>query len=933
MLFFLSFFTVNFCIYEYSVVIIMTYNEFLNFLNQFEEIKSFADRIKFANQHLQRIGGGTGRIVYDIDGTKVFKVAKNAKGVAQNDAESDVGRYPDTHNIVTKIFEFDNDGNWLIAEKAKKVTEKRIKDLTKIPSLNDLYFYVKNFVEESRGKKPLFYQDENIKEELQENEFATDLINLIANYNQQPGDYGKSSTYGEVLRDGQPSIVLTDYGLNDEVYDTHYSPKRKEKYRIYELFNLDGNDDYLSDIGDTSVVRHGMWGLIPYNVSDGEGVMNEDFISFVLNRDKYPTKPLPSMPYVVDRFHECVNNISETLKKVNDKKCFYKNLLKLQEYLVSEYAYDRDLLNIQEYFINEAEDIPNVETMNAGDKEYGQFLANAFTKKLNLKTPQYLGSGSYGHAFRVGNDMVLKITTDISEVNSSFKTLKHGPPKHLAEIYKIYKIVDTEKNKSFYVILQEYIPDRPKALFNTYINIIDRIMPNDLDFFDITKKMRKKVDYSEILEDIKKILSDNPEANVTQNEREDAYKFMLGILEIHQELVNFGIKSDDYTNTPNLGYKNGVLKYFDIGSIRMEAEPNMAQQDIVYLPEDGSSKFSTDNEIGQDGFPPYSQYDSTNSLENNLYANIGMFYEDLKYNHVLGDATKDKYELSERKKAWMPNAQAVTVKKKCRLGGLGNTSAACNQGDISNLEFSSLDESFSFSNLLKALISGKKDVVFIELDKSNTKIIQKYGFGVLPVRVTPHNTLMSVVYRNKEKGYKLYDFAKSHNGYLNDRSPEEAYEIGKLLGYGDESIKEYIHRKYGNKLQENLNYDELNRGVFKDEPIFISNFPLKDLIVSKRGMFGAMQDIKQGRPSQTNEPVLVFYNISNKTFLVEDGYHRVAEAYLNKEKTIPVNIYSDMWSDYVANVSPENRFQLGEGKLNDVEILKNINEARRMIRF
>ena len=77
-------------------------------------------------------------------------------------------------------------------------------------------------------------------------------------------------------------------------------------------------------------------------------------------------------------------------------------------------------------------------------------------------------------------------------------------------------------------------------------------------------------------------------------------------------------------------------------------------------------------------------------------------------------------------------------------------------------------------------------------------------------------------------------------------------------------------------------------------------------------MFGAMQNIKQGHPSQTNEPVLVFYNISNKTFLVEDGYHRVAQAYLNKEKTIPVNIYSDMWSDYVANVSPDNQFKLNE---------------------
>jgi len=66
--------------------------------------------------------------------------------------------------------------------------------------------------------------------------------------------------------------------------------------------------------------------------------------------------------------------------------------------------------------------------------------------------------------------------------------------------------------------------------------------------------------------------------------------------------------------------------------------------------------------------------------------------EDLEYSHV-DDATKDEFELSEeRKKSYMPNSKTVTVKKKCRLGGLGNTSAACNQGDISNLEFKSINE-------------------------------------------------------------------------------------------------------------------------------------------------------------------------------------------------------------------------------------------------
>jgi hypothetical protein len=107
----------------------MTYDEFLNFLDKFEEIKSFSGKIKAADQTLQRIGSGSGRVVYDIDGTKVLKVAKNQKGVAQNEVESGVGRDSYFDNIVTEVYESSPDDTWLVSEKAKKVTEKRIKEL------------------------------------------------------------------------------------------------------------------------------------------------------------------------------------------------------------------------------------------------------------------------------------------------------------------------------------------------------------------------------------------------------------------------------------------------------------------------------------------------------------------------------------------------------------------------------------------------------------------------------------------------------------------------------------------------------------------------------------------------------------------------------------------------------------------------------------
>ena len=57
----------------------MTYAEFKqNFLPEFRNIKSFNGKVKYAKERLGTpIGSGTGRIVFDIDGEKVLKLAKN----------------------------------------------------------------------------------------------------------------------------------------------------------------------------------------------------------------------------------------------------------------------------------------------------------------------------------------------------------------------------------------------------------------------------------------------------------------------------------------------------------------------------------------------------------------------------------------------------------------------------------------------------------------------------------------------------------------------------------------------------------------------------------------------------------------------------------------------------------------------------------------
>jgi hypothetical protein len=60
-------------------------------------------------------------------------------------------------------------------------------------------------------------------DDLWENEFCSEVFNLMGSYDLPVGDLCKLSTYGVVNRNGQDVIVMIDYGLTKDVYDTYYN--------------------------------------------------------------------------------------------------------------------------------------------------------------------------------------------------------------------------------------------------------------------------------------------------------------------------------------------------------------------------------------------------------------------------------------------------------------------------------------------------------------------------------------------------------------------------------------------------------------------------------------------------------------------------------------------------------------------------------------
>lgn len=191
---------------------------------EYGKITSFAGKLRYAQERLLgKVGAGSGRAVFRVDDEKVMKVAMNSKGVAQNSAESDWGAQQ--YEIVAKVFDADPDDAWVEMELAKKINEKRFIELTGV-SLEDVRGWLMTFKGEG-NKRPREYY-----EKMNENDFIGELTTFTQDYGYPvPGDFATITSYGEVLRDGRPTVVLIDFGYNQETDKIYTASQQRSLQR------------------------------------------------------------------------------------------------------------------------------------------------------------------------------------------------------------------------------------------------------------------------------------------------------------------------------------------------------------------------------------------------------------------------------------------------------------------------------------------------------------------------------------------------------------------------------------------------------------------------------------------------------------------------------------------------------------------------------
>ena len=149
--------------------------------------------------------------------------------MAQNRTEDDNYIQRDFDHIVTKVLDRHPDYLWIESEMAKKITPNRFKQLTGGISIQEIETWMTNYESARNGRKYApFYLDAEVSDRIWNNEFFVDIADMANQMKMPYGDFGSLSSYGEI----NGELRLIDYGLNWDVYSTHYN--KKPAYTMYE---------------------------------------------------------------------------------------------------------------------------------------------------------------------------------------------------------------------------------------------------------------------------------------------------------------------------------------------------------------------------------------------------------------------------------------------------------------------------------------------------------------------------------------------------------------------------------------------------------------------------------------------------------------------------------------------------------------------------
>jgi hypothetical protein len=196
-------------------------------LEHFKQLPSFRARVEYATKQLgSKLGAGSARVVFPVKddssgdgGISVLKLAKNKKGLAQNEVEAEISDLSSGYSeIIAMVKAYDQENYfWLEVERADKITKADFRKLTGF----DFDTFGSVLINEI-SKRPTMSVDPGLAREIYDSPLLEKMVSFIRDFGQQPGDLDRLSSWGKVTRNGRQFAVLVDYGLSREVFQQHY---------------------------------------------------------------------------------------------------------------------------------------------------------------------------------------------------------------------------------------------------------------------------------------------------------------------------------------------------------------------------------------------------------------------------------------------------------------------------------------------------------------------------------------------------------------------------------------------------------------------------------------------------------------------------------------------------------------------------------------
>ena len=181
-------------------------------LKNLEGLETYSARKKYAEENLKHLSSGSSRIVYSTDDGTIIKLAKNDKGIAQNEAEANPKM---KSKFLNEIISHAKNHSWIQTHFLDKIHVREFKEMTGL-DFNEFGDSIRYGLKDVSGntdkEKPKSF------DKVSKSDIYKELYRIGEKFKLMPGDLARISSWG--TKDGRP--ILIDAGLTQDVYADFY---------------------------------------------------------------------------------------------------------------------------------------------------------------------------------------------------------------------------------------------------------------------------------------------------------------------------------------------------------------------------------------------------------------------------------------------------------------------------------------------------------------------------------------------------------------------------------------------------------------------------------------------------------------------------------------------------------------------------------------